>query len=53
MFRKIIQYITRSWDETNQPKNPIFRVLPPFLYELLAYLIMAGIIVWTVSLYLR
>ncbi|MDX9940880.1 MAG: hypothetical protein RBS53_01530 [Bacteroidales bacterium] len=53
MFRKLIKYITRTWDEHNQPKNPAFRALPPFFYELLAYLILAAVIAWTVSLYLE
>lgn len=53
MLCKIIKYITRSWDENNQPKNPIFTILPPFFYELLAYLILAGILTWTVSIYFR
>lgn len=53
MLNKLLKYITRRWDETNQPKNPIFRILPPFFYELLAYLILAAIIVWTVWLYVR
>lgn len=52
MLKKLFKYITRQWDETNQPKNPIFKIFPPFFYELLAYLILAAIIAWTVSLYL-
>ena len=52
MFQKFIKYITRGWNEDNQPKNPVFRILPPFFYELLAYLILAAVIAWTISLYL-
>jgi hypothetical protein len=38
-FKKIVAYIFRSWEDEPEPTHPRLRILPPFLLELLAYLI--------------
>jgi len=38
-FKKIVAYIFRSWEDEPGYTHPRLRILPPFLLELLAYLI--------------
>jgi len=39
MIKKISSYIFRGWDEESNYTPTRFKILPPFFYELLAYLI--------------
>lgn len=40
MIKKILRYIGRSWkDEAAPPPHPLIKIIPPFLIELLGYLI--------------
>lgn len=42
---KILKYIFRSWkDEPIQP-HPLLKIIPPFILELIAYLMAIAIIV--------
>lgn len=38
-LKKILAYIFRSWEDEPGSTHPRLRILPPFLLELLAYLI--------------
>jgi len=38
-IKKIVAYIFRSWDDEPGYTYPRLKILPPFLFELLAYLI--------------
>ena len=38
-LKKIGAYIFRSWDDELDPPHPRLRILPPFLMELIAYII--------------
>lgn len=42
-IKKIVAYIFRSWDNEPEPPHPRLKILPPFLFELLAYLL--GIVI--------
>lgn len=46
-MQAIINYITRGWDnEMNHYRTPrIIRMMPPFFYELLGYILLIAIIV--------
>jgi len=38
-LKKIVAYIFRSWEDDPNPPHPQKRFIPPFFFELLAYLI--------------
>jgi len=38
-FNKVIAYVFRSWDKEPRNVHPTLKILPPFFYELTAYLI--------------
>jgi hypothetical protein len=38
-LKKIVAYIFRSWEDEPEPTHPRLKILPPFFFELLAYLI--------------
>jgi hypothetical protein len=38
-FNKVIAYILRSWDKEPAQVHPTLKILPPFFYELTAYLL--------------
>ena len=38
-FKKIVAYIFRSWEDETGYTHPLLKILPPFFFELLAYLI--------------
>jgi len=38
-LKKILAYIFRSWEDSPGYTHPILKILPPFFFELLAYLI--------------
>ena len=39
-IKKLIDYITRSWDnEPTAPPHPRIKHLPPFLWEILSYIV--------------
>ena len=42
MIKKITTYIFRGWDKEDSYTPTRLKILPPFLYELLAYLIVAS-----------
>jgi hypothetical protein len=46
-FKKIVAYIFRSWEDEPGYTHPRLRILPPFLLELLAYLIGVAILYHT------
>jgi hypothetical protein len=50
-IKKIIGYIFRGWDKEGPYIHPGLKILPPFFYELLAYLIALGILL-QIGLYL-
>jgi hypothetical protein len=50
-FRKIVAYITRSWEDEPGSPHPRLRILPPFAYELLGYLL-GALILYQVIRYL-
>jgi len=46
-IKKIVAYITRSWD--NEPgyyTHPRIKILPPFLWELLVYLMVIALLLY-------
>jgi len=51
-MRKIVAYILRRWDqERTQPLHPGLKILPPFFYEILGYLLAIAIL-YQIGLYL-
>jgi len=50
-FKNIVAYIFRSWEDEPGYTHPRLRILPPFLLELLAYLIGLSIL-YQVGVYL-
>ena len=38
-LKKIVAYIFRSWEDEPGYTYPLLKILPPFFFELLAYLI--------------
>jgi len=38
-LKKIVAYISRSWEDEPGYTHPRLKILPPFFFELLAYLI--------------
>ena len=44
MLKQLSKYIFRGWDEETNYTPTRFKILPPFFYELLAYLIGASIL---------
>jgi hypothetical protein len=43
-FKKLLAYIFRSWEDEPGYTHPRLRIFPPFLLELLAYLIALSIL---------
>jgi len=50
-LKKIVAYIFRSWDEEPGYTDPRLKILPPFFFELIAYLIGLSIL-YQIGLYL-
>jgi hypothetical protein len=38
-LKKIVAYIFRSWEDEPGYTHPLLKILPPFFFDLLAYLI--------------
>lgn len=38
-LKKIVAYIFRSWEDEPTPPHPQMRFIPPFLFEIIVYLI--------------
>lgn len=54
MIKKLYRYIGRSWrDEIEPPPHPQLKVIPPFLFEVLSYLIKLAIVVTLLKLLLQ
>jgi hypothetical protein len=55
MIKKIFKYITRGWENETSYHHPNQRILPPFLWELLFYLVAFSIafqvIKWLLDLF--
>jgi hypothetical protein len=51
MKSKIVKHITRGWDEVPGYKHPLFKILPPFLFDLIAYLF-AGALLYQIVVYI-
>lgn len=46
ILKKLLSYILRSWeDEPGAPTHPLIKILPPFILELLAYLLALSIVI--------
>jgi hypothetical protein len=43
-LKKIVAYILRTWEDERRPPPARLRILPPFLLELLSYLIGSAIL---------
>jgi hypothetical protein len=43
-LKKIVAYIFRSWEEEPGYTHPRIKILPPFFYKLLTYLIALAIL---------
>lgn len=53
MKRTIIDYVTRNWDdEPNKPPHPLIKILPPFVWELLSYILGLAILFQLFDYYL-
>jgi hypothetical protein len=50
-FKKTVAYIFRSWEDEPGYTHPRLRILPPFAYELLGYLL-GALILYQVIRYL-
>lgn len=50
-LQRIFQHIGRSWDNEEQPPHPLQRLLPPFWWDILSYMV-AGAILYQIVLYL-
>ncbi len=49
--KNIIAHITRSWSEENTTNiHPRLKFLPPFTYELMAYLLLVALIYKAISI---
>jgi hypothetical protein len=44
-IKRIVKYIFRGWDKEDYNTHPGLKILPPFFYELLAYLIALGLLI--------
>jgi len=49
---KIIKHITRGWDEYSGDIPKRLKILPPFFYEILAYLLAIAILISIIRAYL-
>jgi len=53
-IKKIVAYIFRGWDNEPAPPHPRLRILPPFFFEVIAYLIglailyQIGVYLWSI-----
>jgi len=45
-LKKIVAYIFRSWENEPGYTHPRLKILPPFFFELIAYLIGLAILYW-------
>jgi len=43
-LKKIVAYIFRSWEDEPGYTHPRLKILPPFFFELIAYLIVLAIL---------
>ena len=50
-FKKIVAYIFRSWEDEPGYTHPILKILPPFFFELIFYLIALAIL-YQIGVYL-
>jgi hypothetical protein len=50
-LKKAVAYIFRSWEDEGSPPHPLLRLIPPFFFQLLSYLIGLAILYKT-GLYL-
>jgi len=50
-LKKIVAYIFRSWEDEPGYTHPRLKILPPFFFELLAYLIVLAILYLNESYY--
>jgi len=50
-LKKIVAYIFRSWEDEPGSTHPRLKILPPFFFELIAYLIALAIL-YKIGLYL-
>lgn len=50
-LRKVVAYVSRSWGDETPPPHPRLKMIPPFMLELLAYLIVISIL-FRVGVYL-
>jgi len=46
-LKKIVAYIFRSWEDEPGYTHPRLKILPPFFFELIAYLIALAILYQT------
>ena len=54
MIKKLYRYITRSWrDEPIRPTHTGIKIIPPFLFELIGYLLLIAIVVNLLKLLLQ
>ena len=45
MIRKILKYIFRGWENETDYVHPLMKILPPFFFEFISFLIALAIIV--------
>jgi hypothetical protein len=50
-LKKIVAYIFRSWEDEPGYTDPRLKIIPPFFFEIIAYLIALAIL-YKISLYL-
>jgi len=43
-LRKVINYITRGWEDEPKPPHPMLKWLPPFVFDVLAFLMLVSIL---------
>jgi len=54
MIKKILKYVTRGWDNEAGYHHPRAKMFPPFLYDVLSFMmiisIVIGIIKWLLNI---
>lgn len=54
MIKKLYRYITRSWrDEPIRPTHTGIKIIPPFLFEIIGYLMLIVVVVALLKHFLR
>jgi hypothetical protein len=53
MWQRIKKHITRSWDDEPTWSGSKARMFPPIMYEILAYIIIAGILYQVITYLLK